>query len=190
VTQGEAPEEVHYFNIELETHDCVLAEGIWSETYADCLDLRARFHNAAQFEALYPGQKAPAEPQLCAPRPEAGRVFEAALRPVLHRAEAQVCQGTLRGYVECQEGVLAGWAVDMAHPELMPRLEILLDGQVIADCVAHVARDDVRAAGYGAGRCGFSWAIPEGVRGERLEVRRVGDASLLQRVHELAVLAA
>jgi hypothetical protein len=48
ITQQESPADIHYFQIELGTHDCVIAEGAWSETYADGPGLRDQFHNAAE----------------------------------------------------------------------------------------------------------------------------------------------
>ena len=88
VTQDWSPANIDYFQIELETHDCVIAEGTWSETYADAPGLREQFHNAAEFAALYPDHAPPDELSLCAPRPERGPKLDAVLRPVVARAAA------------------------------------------------------------------------------------------------------
>jgi hypothetical protein len=61
ITQDETPGTIHYFQIELEAHDCVIAEGSWSETYADCVGQRSHFHNAAEFEERYPDYRPPEE---------------------------------------------------------------------------------------------------------------------------------
>ncbi len=89
VTQDWCPQRIDYVHIELAAHDCVIAEGAWAETYADAQVSRAAFDNAAEYEALYPeAGPAPDEFTLCAPRPERGAKLEAALRPILARAEA------------------------------------------------------------------------------------------------------
>ena len=72
---------VDYFQIELDAHDCVIAEGAWAETYADFEELRGQFHNVAEFHALYPDYQTPEELSLCAPRPERGAKLGEALRP-------------------------------------------------------------------------------------------------------------
>ncbi len=91
ITQSQPTSEVAYFQLDLGTHDCVLAEGAWSETYADAPGLRAQFHNAAEFQALYPEIPPPEDLKLCAPRPEHGPRLEAALRPIAEiAAEARM----------------------------------------------------------------------------------------------------
>jgi hypothetical protein len=80
ITQTSPTEDVAYFQMDLGTHDCILAEGAWSETYADAPGQRAQFHNAAEFDALYPNDPPPEDLTLCAPRPESGPRLEAALR--------------------------------------------------------------------------------------------------------------
>ncbi len=183
ITQHWAPEEVHYFNIELETHDCILAEGAWAETYADCPGLRAKFHNAADFFARYPEHVAPDAPQLCAPRPLGGAELAAALLPVVTRAAEETSPGGLRGYVEkmSPRGVVTGWAQDEANPDLPVLLEILADGARLGNVLANLPRADVRAAGFGAGRCGFCFQAPAGAA---VTVRRVETSEVLPVLRE------
>ena len=50
---------IEYVQIELDAHDCVIAGGTWSETYADAPGMRAQFHNAAEYATLYPDAAAP-----------------------------------------------------------------------------------------------------------------------------------
>ena len=68
---------VHYIHLELIRHDIVLAEGAPSETFLDD-DSRGMFHNAREYDALYPG--APAPGGFCAPRVESGFALEAIRR--------------------------------------------------------------------------------------------------------------
>ncbi|MGO9818706.1 MAG: Hint domain-containing protein [Acidocella sp.] len=158
VTQEEMPETVEYYNIELETHDCVLVEGAWGETFADGPGLREHFNNAASFWALYPDFEAPDEVTVCAPRPLSGPGLDAALRPVVARAAFRRRPGQLRGFVDIisRNGLVEGWAQDMDHPYLPVPLEVLFRDEVIATVLACNYRDDLAAAKIGRGRCGFS----------------------------------
>lgn len=47
-------EEIEYFHIELDSHDGMYAEGLPVETYLEA-DNRHAYDNAAEYEALYPG---------------------------------------------------------------------------------------------------------------------------------------
>jgi hypothetical protein len=182
VTQEWCPELVEYYNIELETHDCVVAEGAFAETYADCGEMRGQFGNAASFHALYPGYRPPEEVSLCAPRPERGARLEAALRPVLARAAAG--PGTLAGWLDLISApwTVEGWARDEAHPELPVVLEFLLDGEVLGTAVACHFRGDLTQDGRSSGRHGFRWTAPCTLPADaaaRLHVRRAGDGAAL-----------
>lgn len=55
VTQHPVRGRVDYFHLDLGTHDCVLAEGTWAESYRETGD-RARFLNAATFTGPSPLQ--------------------------------------------------------------------------------------------------------------------------------------
>ena len=125
ITQDWSPPVIDYFQIELEAHDCVIAEGTWSETYADGPGLRAQFQNVAEFDALYPDNAPPDEVSLCAPRPERGARLDAVLRPVVARAAASLTRGPLRGSIDriAAPWVIEGWANDADHPELPVLLE-------------------------------------------------------------------
>jgi len=185
ITQSECPERIDYFQIELEAHDCVIAEGTWSETYADWEEGRALFHNAAEFHALYPDHHAPESPMLCAPRPERGVALDAALRPIVLGAGLGLSPGALRGFIDCVRGEwkFEGWAHDESHPELPVLLEILLEGQVIGTALACDYREDLLKAGYGQGRCSFTFISPIKLRPallSTLQVRRSVDGAPVQ----------
>ena len=75
VVQARSGDTVRYFHIELASHDVVLAEGAWSETFIDD-DSRMMFHNADDYFRRFPEQ--PADPPLyCAPRVSEGFELEA-----------------------------------------------------------------------------------------------------------------
>jgi hypothetical protein len=161
ITQDHVPDEIHYYQIEFESHDCVLAEGCWSESYADCPGLRNKFHNAASFHALYPDFRTPAQLQLCAPRPGSGPAFDAALLPSVVQASQASLPGHLRGAIDrIEPDVIIGWAQDMQNPELPVLLEVLLEDVVIGAALACTYRVDLADAGIGSGRFGFTFKSP------------------------------
>ena len=77
ITQGTV-EEADYYNIEFDTHDCVLAE-----SHADAPGQGAQFHSAATFHALYPDHVETQELTLCAPRYVSGPELAHPLRQSL-----------------------------------------------------------------------------------------------------------
>jgi len=74
VVQASSVERVDYIHVELESHDVILAEGAWSETYLDDGN-RGMFQNAHDYTAPDGLQKQ--EPRYCAPRLEDGPELEA-----------------------------------------------------------------------------------------------------------------
>lgn len=54
IRQVDAMDEIEYFHIELDSHDGMYAEGLPVETYLEA-DNRQAYDNAAEYEALYPG---------------------------------------------------------------------------------------------------------------------------------------
>lgn len=188
ITQGEAPEQIDYIHVELDGHDCVLAEGCWAESYADAPGMRAQYHNAADFARLYPDHVPAAALSLCAPRPEHGVALETALTPVVARASTTLVPGALQGYVECigADGVISGWALDQNHPYLPVKLEILCRGEVIGTALACQDRQDVAAAGYANARCGFTFQAAMDVAPEDVTLRRAADGVMLPLLPSLA----
>jgi autotransporter passenger strand-loop-strand repeat protein len=173
-------DEIHFFQLDLGIHDCVIAEGAWSETFADGPGLREQFHNAAEFSSLYPNEAPPGELTLCAARPQNGPKLDAVLRPVVARAAAKLKPGLLRGSIDrvTAPWTIEGWAQDTEYPELPLLLEVLLDDAVIATTLACDFRSDLEAAGIGRGRCAFFLTSPVRLEHEqltRLRIRRAAD---------------
>ncbi len=179
ITQDWSPAEVHYYQIELASHDCVIAEGAWAETYADAPGMRAQFDNAAEFAALYPDHTPPDELTLCAKRPERGPKLDALLRPVVTSAAAALKPGPLRGYIDILDApwTINGWASDADHSTLPVLLEVLLEDRVIASVLACDYRSDLEASGIGHGRSAFFLTLPVRLRPEQLGKLRVRRAS-------------
>jgi hypothetical protein len=180
ITQAELYGDIHYFHIELDTHDCILAEGAWSETYANCAGHRALFHNAAQYRALYPHEPAAGAPRLCAKRPEAGPLLDAALFQIIIRAERAARPPRMIGCIERLDEEIQGWAADAANPGLPVRLKILCGAAPPAICLARGPRPDIHVPGLEVNHGGFQFPLPAGMRaaeivighaltGERLE---------------------
>ncbi len=186
ITQDLPSGIVSYYNIELDAHDCVLAEGSWSETYADCGDLRGGFHNAASYWAVHPRIAAPAGPVLCAPRPRWGDAFTAVMARILNLAEVRIRPGPTIGYVEQIGEEITGWAFDPDHPDLPLRLHIYAGWEMVGLCFAHEERPDLRDAGFGSGRNGFRCPLPAGADRSCITVRRAASGAILPA---LAVLA-
>ncbi|NNM57260.1 NF038122 family metalloprotease, partial [Acidocella sp.] len=172
VTQAQSVERVSYYHIELAAHDVVFAENCPAESYLD-IGERQKFHNAAAFEALYPGEEA--APLACMARLEDGfglRDAQAAVNARAGIAPVAELAGALRGALEVAgPEVCAGWAVCEACPEVPVELLVFAGAEVVARVVANGYRADVRAAGLGSGCCGFAVAIPAGAKGA-VSVRR------------------
>jgi autotransporter passenger strand-loop-strand repeat protein len=83
IIQMKAVESVEYFHLELDTHDVILAEGAPAETFVDD-DSRAMFHNAADYDRLYP-EALRQDARYCAPRVEDGAMLEAIRRRLAAR---------------------------------------------------------------------------------------------------------
>jgi hypothetical protein len=186
ITQDQPHGIVSYYNIELEAHDCVLAEGSWSETYADCADLRRGFHNAERFWTLYPHTPAPADPVLCAPRPRWGDRFTAVMARVLSLVEAQIRPGPTIGYVEQIGDDITGWAFDPDNPDLPVRLHVYAGRELIGLCFAHEERVDVRDAGFGSGRSGFRCPLPAKADPAGITVLRAASGAMVPPLEALA----
>lgn len=164
IVQVGAVGQVQYFHLELETHDIILADGAWSETFVDD-DSRGMFHNAGEYRLLYPAAARP--PALyCAPRIEDGPVLERVRRRLAGRlmpAEA-AADGTLLGYLdEVSRDVIRGWARDEAWPDRPVRLRVLDNEVTIGEVVADRCRTDLAQAGYGLGCHGFELSVPGGL---------------------------
>lgn len=86
IVQDTAARELRYYHIEFETHDVIIAEGAFSESFVDD-ESRAMFDNGAEYSRLYPDS--PAVPAVfCAPRIEEGATLEAVRGRLRRRAQS------------------------------------------------------------------------------------------------------
>ncbi|MEO6842281.1 MAG: tail fiber protein [Bradyrhizobium sp.] len=185
VVQAERADRVEYFHIELDSHDVIIAEGAPSESYIDD-DNRFLFHNARQYQSLYPD--AVAKPvRYCAPRLDDGYEVESARRRIARRAgltrgnEQKV--GALRGYIDlASPRCIAGWAQNIDYPEAPVCLDIYVGSRLIGQALANGYREDLRRAGLGSGRHGFAFTPPAelSIDADRAEVRRSLDGAAIR----------
>jgi hypothetical protein len=188
IVQAEEVDRVDYFHIELDGHDVILAEGAWSETFVDD-DSRGMFQNAQEFATLYPDDVLrPA--RYCAPRLDDGFEVEA-IRQRLARLAGMPSgasrTGPLRGFVDdASAGCIAGWAQHEEHPEAPVLLDIYVRGQLMGQALANGYREDLREAGLGSGRHGFSFVPRPGCRftPQDVIVRRALDGAVLPMTAE------
>jgi hypothetical protein len=172
IRQEKAATQIDYFQIEFCTHDCIQAEGAWSETFADAPGLRAQFHNQPEFWALYPDDQTPAALDLCAPRPQAGPALEAVLGPITTRAATSIQLGVLEGSIDiCTPTKLAGWARDLQNPLLPIWLDLMVADQVIGTILACDPRDDLRTAGKG--NCAFAVTLTTPLSRQEMQTLRL-----------------
>jgi hypothetical protein len=183
IVQDERVDRVDYFHLELDGHDVILAEGALSETFIDD-GSRGMFHNAHEYDALYPGGGRPPA-RYYAPRLADGYEVETIRRHIGQRAGLPCCSessGALRGYVDLVgPDRICGWAQNVDHPEAPVCLDIYVGGRSIGQVLANQFRDDLKQAGLGSGCHSFDFALPAGIRPApgAVQVRRSFDSAAL-----------
>jgi len=176
ILRREAAGPVSYIHVELDRHDVIFADGAPAETFMDD-DSRAMFENAAEYYDLYGSAGSPSG--FFAPRIEEGHRLEALRRHLAARAgvvAVAATPGELAGHVErLENGLLEGWAMDVANPETPVELEVLVEGERVAIVLANRYRVDLDRAGFAGGSCAFTVAMPAAAEFGQVEVRRVAD---------------
>ncbi len=184
VTQADAAEMVEYFHIELDSHDIIIAEGAWSETFVDD-DSRNMFHNAHEYAELYPEtERVPAI--YCRPRLDCGYEVEAARRVIDTRAglRSRRAYQPLCGFVDVVSPTrILGWAQNPDRPEVPVCLDILVDGKMIGRTLANIYREDLAHANLGSGCHSFVFTLQTAIDPKRqsVSVQRSLDGVALQR---------
>jgi hypothetical protein len=67
ITQHQRSEQINYYHIDLGEHHCILAEGVWSESYLECNANRETFVNAGEFYDMHPYHLTKASLEKCLP---------------------------------------------------------------------------------------------------------------------------
>lgn len=161
---------VSYLHVELNSHDVIVAEGAPAETFIDNAN-RVMFLNAAEFAALYP-RNPPGDGRPCVKRLEEGHGLAHIRERLAGLAGidfAPAAASQVRFELERRRGMLEGWAVDEAAPDVPVELDVLLDGQLYMRLPANRYRPDLDHAGIAGGRAGFSCALP--ARGGHIAIR-------------------
>ncbi len=184
VVQAQAVEKVEYFHLELDDHDVIVAEGALSESYVDD-DNRGLFHNASEFQILYP-DRVNTRVRYCAPRCDEGYEIEAVRRRIDARAGLRIAARppALRGYVDAVGArSVAGWAQNIEHPDAPVCLDIYVAGELVGRVLANRYRADLARAGIGSGCHSFEFMLPcDPGREAAVVVRRSLDGAELQSV--------
>jgi hypothetical protein len=161
ILKANSIEEVHYFHLEFDTHDVIIAEGALTESFVDD-DSRGMFHNAAEFYTLYPDEPTGKPARFCAPRVEDGFALEEVRRKLLSRAAPPLVNkaeptapfqtpGPLQGSIDVLQSTrVVGWAHDPGLPDASVSLVVLSNGAEIGRVVADRFRRDLLDAGMGA----------------------------------------
>ncbi len=182
IVQEQSVDQVDYLHIELDTHDVILAEGAPSETFVDD-DSRGMFHNAAEYRALHPDAR-PVPAVYSAPRLEHGYALDAVRRRIDARAGLARTDtlGALPGCLDVvdQDGV-HDWAQSQYYPEVAVCLDILVNGELVAQTLANRYRPDLAQAGLGSGWHGFRVTLPAApvLTRRSIEVQRSADGAAL-----------
>ncbi|HWG05758.1 MAG TPA: Hint domain-containing protein [Beijerinckiaceae bacterium] len=183
IVKAPSAEEIHYFHIELDAHDVILAEGALSETFVDD-DSRGMFHNVREYHALYPDAPLGVPARFCAPRVEDGFELEEQRRRLLGRARRLGADGvtppvTLRAAVDdASHARIAGWAFDPSTPDERIAIVAVDNGAVIGRVLANLHRRDRAEAGSDDRAHAFELVfVPDLARdfGHRIELFRESD---------------
>uniref|UniRef100_UPI003F9C21F4 Hint domain-containing protein n=1 Tax=Rhodoblastus sp. TaxID=1962975 RepID=UPI003F9C21F4 len=177
IVQEKPEDDFHYFHIELESHDVLIAEGALSESFVDD-DSRSMFQNAHEYKKLYPEARRK-EPVYCAPRVGDGFALDRVRRRLAQRAglpcPAATDFGALLGEVEtCDHEGVSGWAQNAAFPDAPVCLDVMVDAAFF--CYAYA---DGEQKGEGR-RFAARFASPLGPsRPHEIELRRSADGAVL-----------
>ena len=69
----------------------------------------------------------------------------------------------ISGHVDlCGPELIEGWLHCDAWEDEPIKLQVFVGGALLGECVVDRFRNDLQDAGYGDGRCGFSFFVPEG----------------------------
>jgi cephalosporin hydroxylase len=104
-------------------------------------------------------------------------------------AEPGAVEGIVDGF---DRGAVQGWAWHPARPDLAVTVEVLVDGKLVAECIANARRDDLAIAGKRGGACAFVVPVEFDEYSESRAVQvsvRAKNGALLERgefSHELA----
>ena len=183
ITQAKTVDAVTYYNVELEGHGLLMAQGAVVESFLDDGQFRNMFQNVAEYWKLYP--EAPACRDVTPlPRVEEGFKLAVIQTRVNHRAGivvARAVTGRVQGFIDeiSADGLITGWAQDVSAPETPLVLNVIANDRFTSSVLANGYRADLRKAGLGSGCHGFALRLPEGCTGQ-VVVQRASDGAELE----------
>ena len=75
----------------------------------------------------------------------------------------------ISGHVDlCGPELIGGWLFCNAWEGEPISLQVFVGGELIGECAVDRFRNDLQEAGFGDGRCGFSFPVPETHAGANL----------------------
>ncbi|NHO33197.1 Hint domain-containing protein [Acetobacter fallax] len=174
IVQRRETGRVDYIHIELDSHDLVLAEGTPSETFVDD-GSRGMFHNAAEFDALYPDAMPAASTEssglFCLPRIEDGPALEALRTRLGSLGQTLAERYRITGFIDVvSPHAIEGWARCDALPDEPRQLIIRCGDEEIGRVIANRFRADLTENGRFSGKSGFSLTVTQPVPLARLTV--------------------
>ena len=180
IVQEPPGEDIHYFHLELESHDVLIAEGAFSESFVDD-ESRGIFQNAHEFGKLYPEEPAK-QAVYCAPRVEDGFILDRIRRRLAGRAglayPAATNFGALLGEIEhCDREGVSGWALNTAFRKATVCLDVIVDGVFAGYAYAETARKK------GGWRFDLRYpAVLDPSRPHEIDLRRSADGARLDKI--------
>lgn len=175
VIQCDLKEQIDYFNVELDSHDLLMAEGAPSESYVEDGG-RGMFHNAAEFYSYYP-DAVPTEAVHYAPRLEAGEALVAIWQRINERAQKLKTPRLSGRVVYASAYGIAGWFSGIAEEQSFP-VELVLDGKVVARLMTGEGQTVPTETGLEMRHC-FGGAYPQALASRDVLVRRAADGQYL-----------
>jgi hypothetical protein len=193
IVQQASDDTIAYVHVELDRHDIILAEGTPTESYIE-FDNRGVFQNVAEYYGLYGSETEAPTQNMCAPLANRTPLADAARARIAARAGLEVRQtdavGPLVGFVDSiVDGVVSGWAMDVADRARPVMLEVLAGELIVAVVAADRYRADVASTGT-TGRQGFIACLPRRMWALPIAVRRLHDGTVLDGVVSTGVRAA
>lgn len=171
VIQCDVNEQIDYFNVELDTHDLLMAEGAPSESYVEDGG-RGMFHNAAEYYSRYPDAVSK-EAVHYAPRVETGEVLVAIWQRINSRAKTLKAPHLSGQVVYANVQSIAGWFAGTTDEKPFP-VELVLDGKVVARLVTEAGQNVPTEHGPEM-RHYFGAAYPKKLASREVVIRRAED---------------
>ncbi len=82
-------------------------------------------------------------------------------KPIAKSKSTKANTAKIRGHLDQCDEKISGWVLDENRPNESKEIEILIDGNLVAQITANVFRQDLLDSGIGNGRCAFEFFVPQ-----------------------------